>query len=1157
MKIKDVLQRDPAVHALANQGLARITDTDNERGLLELRGELSSFVCEGQYTEGIQKVLSSYLGDQGKTSQRAAWVSGFFGSGKSHLLKMLCHLWQNTEFPDGATARSLVPSIPDDLHALLRELDTAGKRSGGTLAAAGTLLSGTVDTVRVTILNVIFNAVGLPMNYPIARFCLWLKEEGHYDKVRKEVEATGNSLDKELSNLYVSGHIARAVMSVDPAFATDEAEARKTLRSTYPQVNGDITTEEFVREAKRALRLAGKDNRIPCTILILDEAQQYIGDSSDRSSIFTEVTEALCKQFDSQVIVVAAGQNALSAVPNLNKLLDRYIIRVPLSDVDVENVTRKVLLQKKPTAMADVNKILETYAGEVSRQLQGTRIGQREEDKKTILEDYPLLPVRRRFWEECFRQIDKEGTRSQLRSQLRIIHDAVAGISDRPLGAVLPASELYDALATEMVQTNVLLREIHERIIQISENYDNQKNRVKQGKLARRICGLVFLIAKIRRDDAGDIGVRSTKEHIADLLVEELHGDNGKLRNEVGEILEKLNKEGHLLRVGEEFRLQTREGSEWDREFRDRQSKLRNDESNFQFRRDQLLYAAFDKIVRSIKIPHGAAKVFRELVIYRDQTPPQEDSQSIIVWVRDGFSCPENEHQNAARVAGSDSPLIFVHIPRKAAEDLRTFVVEADAAEQTLNTKGVPNSKEGEEARQGMNSRLQLAIRNRDALVSEIVGSAKVFQGGGSEVLSIELNDRLRDAAEASLVRLFPRFKEADSAAWGAVMKRVKERAEQPFQPLGHSDLIEKHAVCAQVISTIAGGKTGTDIRKILMKHPFGWPQDAVDAALIALHNVQHVNATLNGNTLQPGELDQNKIQKTEFHCEHFTLSTQDKLQIRKLIQKLLQCKPNEENEKAGEFLGKLIELGKCAGGDAPLPQHPKLEPWEHMHALHGNERLLALKDNADAITNNIDEWNALQEVADKRLPIWDLAQHLAKQGKGVEGVQVQLEQLDAIREHRLLLEKTDPVSPVLKTLADLLRQAVNTLHKQHTESHAQALNRLKQNDSWCQLKESDQQSILAEVGLRAPQSPNVSTDDALAKHLDTHPLEAIHAEIDAISGRVSQAIQRAAKLLEPKVQTVHLERATLRNPEDVELWLEKQKEKLLKALANGPVLID
>ena len=127
MLIKDVLLRDPSTHGLVNNGQARIANEDDDGNVSnELRGELSTFVCEGQYSDGIQKILSSFLRNQNQTSQRGAWVSGFFGSGKSHLLKMLCHLWQDTAFPDGATARSIVPEL-----AGRRSQPSARTRYGG------------------------------------------------------------------------------------------------------------------------------------------------------------------------------------------------------------------------------------------------------------------------------------------------------------------------------------------------------------------------------------------------------------------------------------------------------------------------------------------------------------------------------------------------------------------------------------------------------------------------------------------------------------------------------------------------------------------------------------------------------------------------------------------------------------------------------------------------------------------------------------------------------------------------------------------------------------------------------------------------------------------------------------------------------------------
>jgi hypothetical protein len=132
MLIRDTLFRDPSKEGLVNNGQARITNESADENVgKELRGELSTFVCEGQYAEGIINILTSFLGSRNQTHQKAAWVSGFFGSGKSHLLKMLCHLWEDTQFSDGATARSLVSELPQEVRNLLRELDVAGKRSGG------------------------------------------------------------------------------------------------------------------------------------------------------------------------------------------------------------------------------------------------------------------------------------------------------------------------------------------------------------------------------------------------------------------------------------------------------------------------------------------------------------------------------------------------------------------------------------------------------------------------------------------------------------------------------------------------------------------------------------------------------------------------------------------------------------------------------------------------------------------------------------------------------------------------------------------------------------------------------------------------------------------------------------------------------------------
>ncbi|MEW6166677.1 MAG: BREX system P-loop protein BrxC [Pseudomonadota bacterium] len=1146
MKIKDILQRDPA-SPLVNQGQARIAD-EQGAALDELRGELSSFVCEGQYAAGLHTIIESFLRNLGKTNQRSAWVSGFFGSGKSHLLKMLCHLWKDTAFPDGATARALVPAMPDELRALLRELDTAGRRAGGLVAAAGSLPSGTTENVRLTILGVLLKAVGLPEQYPQARFCLWLKANGFYDKVVAHLKTAGRDFERELNNLYVSGPLMRAILACDPNFASDEAQAKQHIKAQFPPQLTDITTAQFLSTAKEALKLAGTNGRLPCTLLVLDETQQYIGESYDRSVLVTEVVEALSKQLDSQLIVVCSGQSTLTEHELLKKMLDRFTIRVTLSDNDVETVTRKVLLQKKPSAIGEVRKLLDHHAGEVSRQLQGTRIGEVAEDRRVIVDDFPLLPVRRRFWEHCFRQIDAAGTSSQLRSQLRIIHDSVARLAEKPMSAVVPADDLYDALAPEMVNTGVLLREINERILQVGKT---------EGELARRICGLVFLIGKLKREAGADIGVRATQEHLSDLLVSDLAADNGKLRSEVAAALKKLADAGVLMLLGDEYRLQTREGAEWDREFRNRQTKLGADAATLKFLQDQLLYAEADRIIRTQRLTQGAAKESRQFLVHRDQTPPPVDGSSIPVWIRDGWSCAQREVEEAARRAGTESPIIYIFIAQQAASDLKRVLIDAEAARQTLDAKGNPTTDEGRDARQGMESRRSRAEAERERLVREIVANAKLYQGGGGEVLLATLEEKLKAAANDALIRLFPRFKEADSGAWEAVIKRARDGADHPFQPVGHADATEKHAVCQQVLTTIGAGKSGTEIRKTLRASPFGWPQDAIDAALIALHRSQHITATLNGAPVVLGQLDQNKIAKAEFRAEAVTLSVQDRLRLRKLYQAAgLNCKSGEEAAKAHEFLDTLLDLARAAGGEPPLPAAPATVALEDLQRLAGNEQLAALKNQAAALEAHIQAWQTAAELATARRPAWAVVEKLAAHAAGLPAAEAARAQVKAVRDQRLLLEPTDPVAPLRQQLAKLLREAVTDAVAAHRSAFDAALHALDRNPTWKQVPESDRAAILNSVGLTEPAPVDVSTDENLATTLQSRNLSAMRAECDAIAGRMTQAIERAARLLEPKVQPVIIERATLHNDADLDAWIDRQRQTLTASLKRGPVLV-
>jgi len=237
MKNRDIYQRDPTKITLLNNGVATMTDalTDDERRTL--RFELEHFVCEGEYQRGLVRILESYLSNQGQPEQPAAWVSGFFGSGKSHFAKMLRFLWTDYTFAeDGASARGLA-RLHTDVNELLREITTLGKRAAGLRAAAGTLGAGAGDSVRLALLGIIFKSAGLPESFPQARFCLWLKKHGAYEQVSAAVEAQGRDFRRELNDMYVSPLISKGLLAADPDAESTATSSRVAIMNRCQRPN--------------------------------------------------------------------------------------------------------------------------------------------------------------------------------------------------------------------------------------------------------------------------------------------------------------------------------------------------------------------------------------------------------------------------------------------------------------------------------------------------------------------------------------------------------------------------------------------------------------------------------------------------------------------------------------------------------------------------------------------------------------------------------------------------------------------------------------------------------------------------------------------------------------------------------------------------------
>jgi hypothetical protein len=1139
MKTKELFSKDPLSWTLANEGVSSNNDADEAT----LRYELDTFVCDGEYESALEKILSGYLTRLGEGEQAGAWISGFYGSGKSHLVKVLRYLWTDYQFKDGSRAREICKLSPAIVESL-KELSTRGKQYGGLHSAGGTLKAGTGD-VRMRVLQIVFKSVGLPTKYSPAKFIMDLRPDGNFAKLDAILKGQGKDPLIEVDRLYTSKVLHEAYLELNPHLGT-VADVGKALQAQYPAKFENIHVDEMIATIRRAIERNGK---LPCTVLVLDEIQQYINNSPDVANEVQEVVEACQKQLDGMLTIVGTGQSALSDTPSLQRIMGRFPIKSHLKDNDVDKVVRTVVLQKDPKHKKTLQKMVDDCSGEITRQLNDTKIATLPEDQNDYAPDFPLLPVRRRFWKNVLHHTDTTGTTAQMRTQLRVTHEACRSVADRPVGTVVPADFIYDQLASDLLNSGELQKRFQE-IIEEQRSKD-------QGELRRRICATVFLINKLP-DTEDKLGIRADAAHLADLLTDSLIEGTDEVRKRVPLLLTALHEEGVLMEVDGEYRLQTTEGAAWEGEYRKLLAGIKNDETRIAAARSQFLSKEVSTVLSGITVNQGNANVPRKPQVHHGKDkPPAYDGP--VVWIRDGFSESEGAIMKEVNGASTDEASVFVVIPKSQLEELKSAIAQSLAAEETLGAKGNPSTEPGRDARQAMMSRLSIANGRVDALIGKVIGGARVFLAGGAEQQAPGLRQAVEDAALQVVDRIFPKFSTADSDKWPSVWKRAKEGNGNALEALGHQGDPDKHPVAKEILLYIGAGKRGAEVVKHFTSGEYGWPKDAVDGTIATLMVSGHLHARGEDKPVGIGDIDQRNLGKVSLKTAHPVLTATQKLVVKKLFTAAgLKFAAGEDAPAASRFVVLLKVLAASAGGPAPAPEPPKPPLLTELEGLQGNDLLFRLFEESNTLTSNITAWKKTAQLVEKRRPVFQSAEQLLKHAMAaaLPGMEKCQADLDAVRAHRCLLDDPDPVAPVLQAVSTALRNGLREGHASYEQVFKNQIATLDKDPLWSALAPDKRNALLSRQSVASHPAPQLGSEAEILASLQACDIVGWKTRTDALTARCAAALAEAIKESKPKARRVALPSATIETVTDLETWLGRVRETIEQALKDGPAII-
>lgn len=1136
---KDLFTLNPDENNLLNDGVVEINTLKDDIGIKIIRHELKTFVCEGEYQSGMQRILETFL-NHINSKQPAVWVSGFFGSGKSHFVKMLSYLWQDFEFPNGETARS-IKQLPIPVNDLFFELEKKQKING-KLAIMGTLKDFSSKDIRSSFLQLFLNELGLPPQYHLFKFIYWLKKEGIHDELKALVEIQGKDFRKEYENLFVSSTIAKALLELRPEFAENEAQVKENFKATFIRQE-TISKEQLVDTIKTEILPLFFGDKIPLTIIVLDEVQQFIGTDGDKSIDVQNLAQELSSNFEGKFLLVATGQNALTDTSMLQKLMDRFTVKVSFSDTDVDTVTRKTVLEKKPSVITEVKNKMEAALGEISRNLNGSEFGYVTDDNKNLVADYPILPSTRKFWKKVLGAIDTAGTSGQLRSQLRIVDESIKKVAQKELGMIVPADLIFEQKQQQLIQNARLLNETNTLI-------EEKKSHGGDSLLEGRILSAVFLIDLL---PDGKQKLKSNESTIADLLIDDISQSSDTFRNKVTQLIQKLVDEKILMPIGDEFKLQTKVGSEWEQTFAKELSKLTNSgEDQIQNYRKERIVAFFRLKTNTINITHGVSKIVRNFELWDKDSMPNTE-HNLNAWIRDGWYENQATVLNEIRSAGNNHPLSYIYVKKTKDAELRSEILKFLAAGQTLSAMGLPSTPEGEQARKSMETRQKMAKNAVEDLIGKISEEASVYLAGGNSVEVGTIRDNIDEALKNIADRQFPDFKsKADALRWGQALTKAVAGNPDALNEINYNGEVQSHPVASEILRFIGNSaKTGKEIRSIFMKAPYGWSQDAIDTILILLKNAQQISTT-------ETNLNAAKINGASFKKEVHIIGATDKIKIKKLFQDAgISCPPNQEIFSfSNEYLNKLKTLASEISGDRPRPESINISFLKDIENKEGNERLLDILEQRDDLNSKFKDWSAKAIIVREREPLWNLLLDLVEQSPDGPEFEVIKTEVDAISDARLMLHEPDAIQPTLSKLAEQLNNELNKVKLEYNLSYDGSMITLQKNDYFSKLTPEQKHMILAKNQLLL--KSEIKTLDAYALKNELQKLSFTNwkTKIAALTSQFQSAIEEAVQLTAPQAVSFSLPRGTISNAADIEEYLNRVKKELEDLLKQTSSII-
>ncbi len=519
--------------------------------------ELDEYVVTKQLTEYIRKFFDAYLcavdspNDPTVAARMGVWVSGFFGSGKSHFIKILSYLLGNIEAHAAATGeqRKAVQFFESKVTDPMLMGDIRRAVAGRTDVVLFNIDSkADSKTDRDAILQVflrVFNEMqGLSGDAShIAEMERYLINKGVFDKYKLAFKSKcGSSWEAERDA--VSFMRDEVIHALGEALGMSDESAAKWFDNAHD--NYKINIEGFAKLVRDYLDAKGSGHRL---IFLVDEVGQFIGKSTQLMLNLQTITEELGTKCQGRAWVIVTSQEDIDATigeanqarsNDFSKITGRFYTRLSLSSSNTDEVIAKRLLEKTPEAKAELASLWAAKGDILNNQLSFASNAVALpgfKDAESFAAHYPFAPYQFFLMQKVFESIRKVGaTGRHLARGERSMLDAfqTAGLlnADRESDALVPLYDFYPSIES-FLDSSVKLA-----IDQAGEN-----PALEQGDL--KLLRAMFLIRYITDT------IKPSIDNLATLCVDRIDADKLALKRQIEASLMRLERQNLVSRNGD------------------------------------------------------------------------------------------------------------------------------------------------------------------------------------------------------------------------------------------------------------------------------------------------------------------------------------------------------------------------------------------------------------------------------------------------------------------------------------------------------------------------------------------------------------------------------------------------------------------------------